>query len=98
MKVLILAELTASHTIRWVNALDNRGIDIFLFGINQYNKELYNKSVKIETISVPKKIKNRSSGAFSKIVYIKAIKIIKKSSENFIQIFFMPITLQVLAF
>lgn len=83
MKVLILAELTASHTIRWVNALDERGLDIFLFGINKYNGALYNKNVKIECINVPEIIKNTSSGNFSKIVYLKALKNIKRILNEF---------------
>lgn len=35
-KVLILSDPTSAHTIKWVNALYNKGIDVYLFGLSKF--------------------------------------------------------------
>ncbi len=78
MKILILANPLSSHTIKWVNFLNARGIEIYLFGLNSYNKNSFNKNVTIEILDVPKKLQSNKDGSFSKIIYLTAIGKIKR--------------------
>ena len=78
MKILILANPLSSHTIKWVNSLNARGIEIYLFGLNSYNKNSFNKNVTIEILDVPKKLQSNKDGSFSKIIYLTAIGKIKR--------------------
>lgn len=77
MKVLILANPVSSHTIKWVNSLSDSGIEIFLFGLNGYDKSMFNKDVKIEIFDISSKLKSNKDGSFSKIIYLTALKRIK---------------------
>ncbi len=74
MKVLMLADPAASHTIKWVNSLSEKGIEIYLFGFGSYNPSVLNKNVKVETFNTPDKIKAKTDGAVSKIIYFTALK------------------------
>jgi hypothetical protein len=70
MKILILADPAAPHTIKWVNSLSKQGIEIYLFGLSYYDKELYNKNVKISSLNASLEIKNKPFGSYSKIIYL----------------------------
>jgi len=83
MKVLMLSDPASNHTVRWVNSLYERGVEIFVFGFNDYNKNLYKEGIKIETINVPSKIKVKTDGAFSKIVYLTSISKLKNIIKTF---------------
>ncbi len=83
MKVLMLSDPASNHTVRWVNSLFERGVEIFVFGFNDYNKNLYKEGIKIETINVSSKIKVRSDGALSKIVYITSLIKVKDIIKTF---------------
>lgn len=83
MKILILADPAATHTVKWVNSLYDRGINVYLFGLGSYDASNYNRDIKIETFGVSEKIRDRSDGAFSKIIYILAVKKIKAIIKNF---------------
>jgi glycosyltransferase involved in cell wall biosynthesis len=78
MRILILADPAAAHTIKWVNSLKARGIDIYLFGLGDYNPGDFINDINIETLGVSEKVRDRSDGAFSKVIYLLAIKKIKK--------------------
>ena len=55
MKILILANPDNYHTIKWVNSLSEQGIEICLFGLNNYDKNLLHKNVTIEIFDAPLK-------------------------------------------
>ena len=83
MKILILADPSNSHTVKWVNSLSSAGIEIFLFGLSKYDASDYNSSVKIETLKTPSSIKSKLSGNFFKIIYFSVIPKLKKIIKNF---------------
>lgn len=83
MKILILADPAATHTIKWVNALNDRGIDIFLFGLSSYNGDFYNKNITIESLDVPESIRDNPDGALSKLLYFKAIGNIRRVIKRY---------------
>ncbi|MEJ2507701.1 MAG: glycosyltransferase, partial [Ignavibacteriaceae bacterium] len=83
MKILILADPAVPHTIKWVNSLSKQGIEIYLFGLSYYDKELYNKNVKISSLNASLEIKNKPFGSYSKIIYLTALRSLKKIIKEF---------------
>ncbi len=83
MKILILADPAAAHTIRWVNSLKESGVDLFLFGLGSYDANNYSPNIKIETFNVSDNLRDRSDGAYSKIIYLLALKKIKEVIRKF---------------
>ncbi len=77
MKILLLANPASSHTIRWTNSLSQRGIDVFLFGLNNCDRNSYDKKIKIEALRLPNIFQSNQDGAFSKIIYLTAVRRIK---------------------
>ena len=49
MKILLLADLTSSHTIKWANSLAEKGLDIYVYGFTNPNKDLYCEKIRIYT-------------------------------------------------
>ncbi len=78
MKVLILANPIASHTIKWVNSLNEKGVEVYLFGLNSYDKNSFNKEIKIEIFDIPQKLQSNTDGSFSKVIYLLSLKKLKK--------------------
>ncbi len=78
MKVLILANPVSSHTIKWVNSLSEKGVEVYLFGLNSYNKNSFNKEINIEIFDIPQKLQSNKDGSFSKVIYLMSIKKLKK--------------------
>jgi glycosyltransferase involved in cell wall biosynthesis len=70
IKLLLLSDPSSPHTIRWANALHNKGIEIYLFGLSTYNKKDYDPAIKIETMHTPGWIKIRFNGSLLKIIYL----------------------------
>lgn len=60
MKVLFLSTIENIHTIRWVNALVNKGLDVTLVGMknnkNEKNKSLIDSKVKIVYLPIKGKL------------------------------------------
>lgn len=81
MKILILANPDNYHTIKWVNSLSEQGIEICLFGLNNYDKNLLHKNVTIEIFDAPLKSQKDIDGSISKIIYLASLKRLK----NFIR-------------
>ena len=78
MKVLILADPSSVHTNRWANSLDNKGIQIYVFGLEKFNHLLYNKNIIVESYNVPSKIKSKTDGSYLKLFYLFALRRIKE--------------------
>ncbi|MDR3667135.1 MAG: glycosyltransferase [Ignavibacteriaceae bacterium] len=83
MKILFLADPIPSHTIKWVNSLSKSGVEILLFGLSDYNYELYNREINIEIYKTPKIIKNRADGHLFKSFYLTAYPSLKKVLKKF---------------
>jgi len=79
MKVMILADPASAHTIKWVSSLSKKGVDIFLFGLTDYNPQNYYslRNVRIYSEGLDKSLFTKKDGAFSKIAYLKQIKKLK---------------------
>ena len=78
MKILMLADPNSTHTFKWVTALSERGIQIFLFGLNSFDTKPYeHTNIKIYSLDLNKSIRFNSESSLSKIIYLKAVKQIK---------------------
>lgn len=83
MKVLLLSDPSSPHTIKWVNSLHQKGIEIFLFGLSKYDPTQYNDDIKIESLRTPESIKAKLDGNFLKLMYLSAFPRLKKIIKTF---------------
>jgi glycosyltransferase involved in cell wall biosynthesis len=83
MKILILADPSSSHTIKWVNTLHRRGINVFLFGLSKYDQTQYDDGIRIESLQTPDSIKAKLDGDFLKLMYLAAFPKLKKIIRTF---------------
>lgn len=79
----MLAAPKSAHTIKWANALNERGLEICVFGLTPFNASLFNEGIKVETIEVSSKIMGKNYGSYSKIIYLKSLPRIKKIIREF---------------
>ncbi|MEJ2618116.1 MAG: glycosyltransferase, partial [Ignavibacteriaceae bacterium] len=83
MKVLLLADPSSVHTVKWANSLSERGIKISLFGFSSYQKSVYNNEVAINSLNItPHKIA-RSNIYLYKSVYLISIFHIRRILKSF---------------
>ena len=73
MKVLLLADPSSSHTIKWANTLNASGIEIFLLGLKKFDRTQFADGVQIFSLNTPEFIGSKLNGSFLKIYYIKAL-------------------------
>jgi glycosyltransferase involved in cell wall biosynthesis len=86
MRIFILSDTDNIHTKRWVSALSQKGIEIFLFGLSSNDIKYYAQfsNVTVAETSYTNNIKNIiKNGALQKLKYLKAIKEIKKYIKDF---------------
>lgn len=83
MKVLFLSAIENTHTIRWVNALVNKGLEVTLVGMknskNEQNKSLIDSKVKIIYLPIKGKL-----GYYLNSFFIN--KIVEKENPDIINI------------
>jgi L-malate glycosyltransferase len=85
MKILLLSDSNSIHTIKWVKALSEAGISIGLFSFYPFSSPIYNeyKNILLSNINLDPELRMTESSRFSKLVYLKAIKQIKKLIKEF---------------
>jgi glycosyltransferase involved in cell wall biosynthesis len=83
MKILLLSNPSSSHTIKWANSLQEAGLEILVFGLSRYNSADFKKDILIETVPFLDKLKNKSDGNISKLIYLKSLKTLKKCINSF---------------
>lgn len=79
----MLADSASVHTQKWANSLADNGMNIYLFGLSEFDKHLFNDKIKLETLNSSLKIKSRSDGSLVKIVYLRALRRIKNIIKTF---------------
>ena len=83
MKILLLSDPSNSHTVKWANTLQERGIEVFLFGLSDYDPSPYHQGIEIESLKTPSSIKNKLNGNILKSVYLLKIPALKKVIKSF---------------
>lgn len=84
-KLLILADASSVHTIKWVNALLGKGYAIRVFSLKNYNDSSYSNkdNLLIHTLELEDNIFKSGEGALVKLKYLKALPDIKKIIKEF---------------
>ncbi len=80
MRILFLADANSAHTFRWVNAVSERGVEVFLFSLSpskNYSYDLWT-NVKIFECDFGEDIQNKFGNRLDKSLYLKALPQIKK--------------------
>ncbi len=83
MKVLILADPSSAHTIKWANSLNERGVEVFLFGLSRYDASQYHDNIQIDSLKTPDNIKAKLNGNFLKLMYLVALPKLKRIINSF---------------
>lgn len=83
MKILLLSDPSNPHTIRWANSLQERGIDVFLFGLSKFDTSPYNPEIKMDSLNTPAFVKNKLNGNFLKSIYLLKLPALKKVIKSF---------------
>jgi len=82
MKVLLLSKVNSTHTVRWANALVERGIKVLVFGLEdlKLKENPYNPEVIIKTAGIEEP---KQGGFREKVNYLKALPKLKSTIKEF---------------
>lgn len=85
MRVLLLSNPESSHTIKWIRALANNDVEVYLLSLNPLNKNFLSElqNIRHKNIGLNRKFVSQTPGSFSKIVYLKIFPQIKKVIKEF---------------
>ncbi len=78
MKILLLTDPSSTHTARWANAFNRKGIEVLIFGLSEYNQEAFDDNINIEFVDFSSSIKETKDGNILKLAYLKAIPALRK--------------------
>lgn len=85
MRILILADANAAHSIKWIEELTNRRIEMKIFSLQTPNFDLYSDNVnRNDFISVAFKDESKAvEGSLGKLEYLSSLKILKRILSEF---------------
>ena len=87
MKIIFLSDANSIHTLRWIESLTLNNLEIQLFSFFKPKKDLIEKykqfNVKIISPDLRSNINHLREPNLSKIKYLKAIPLLKKTIEDF---------------
>jgi glycosyltransferase involved in cell wall biosynthesis len=83
MRILLLADLDSSHTIKWATALARRGHQIFLFGIHSFTTDSYESYDQIQVLNAGQFSCDGEEGALKKGVYLKTLPTLMRTIKTF---------------
>jgi glycosyltransferase involved in cell wall biosynthesis len=78
----MLAPLNNIHTIRWANALYDKGIDLILAGATIYDPAVYPQNMRIISLELPSSRTMGDAKILGKLSYLKLIKRVRKVIED----------------
>jgi len=82
MKLLLLSDPNAVHTIKWAKSLAQNGIEILIFGLGNLDVKDYEGVSNIQIITLNQNI-TRNEGSLFKLKYLKALPLLKKIIKDF---------------
>lgn len=82
MRVFILSAINSIHTQRWVNALAENGMEIFLFSVHGSDDNFLKNYANVQ-IYVQENCLASNSGLVEKLCYLSTIRIVKKKIKEF---------------
>ncbi|MFO8236564.1 MAG: glycosyltransferase [Bacteroidales bacterium] len=85
MKVLLLSNPDSSHTIKWVNGLASKGVEIYLLSLNPLDESqvIDSQLIHYSNLGFSKKSVSRKPGSLNKIGYLRILPEIKKAIRYF---------------
>ena len=80
MRVLLLADSNSPHTLKWAKSLQNSGctVNIFTFHVPELNLYKDSPDIGIFSMNASRELQKKREASFSKLIYLKAVKRIKK--------------------
>lgn len=80
MKVLVLGNGDSIHVEKWVNGLVEKGVEIVLFSLNDFDREKYSNSSKLSLFSFGLNGESyfKKGGSLNKINYLRVLPTLKK--------------------
>jgi glycosyltransferase involved in cell wall biosynthesis len=84
MKIFLLSESNSPHTIKWVTALADRGMEIILFSITENKTEAYKKfgNIIVESGGI-RFNKSWTETRYSKLIYLKLVPLVRKLIKKY---------------
>ncbi len=82
MKILLLADINSSHTIRWAKALAQHNMDILVVGLAGLNHTEFDGIENLSVRSLHQLIDYKHQ-ALSKVKYLKALPVVKQCIREF---------------
>jgi len=82
MRLLLLSNPNSVHTIKWAKSLADNGVDIIIFGLNDFIVNDYVNYPNIEVLTLNESL-SRKEGSMSKLKYLKALPAIKRIIKEF---------------
>lgn len=85
MKLLLLADINAQHTVKWVRSLSQKGVSIVAFGFNPLVGNPYEgySNISIYTCDIHTELISKKASGLSKYSYLNALPIVKKIIYDF---------------
>lgn len=83
MRVLILGDADSSHTSKWINSLTEKGIVVRAFSLSSFDSNEYLSASDIKVLDFSTYVKKKRDGSWIKIIYLSALKRIKKLIHEF---------------
>ncbi|MCE5286397.1 MAG: glycosyltransferase [Pelosinus sp.] len=79
MKILLLADSSSSHTVKWARSLSRQGITIAIFSLNYCDRMLYSQYPNIQLFiqTFSKDVIRGKEGAYAKWQYVKSLNALK---------------------
>ena len=83
MKVLIFADSSSMHTIRWANALRDKGIETAVLGLSPCKYPESYEGIKIYSANISFNTVVKEDGSINKFIYFKSLSKLKKIISDF---------------
>lgn len=78
MKILLLADPSSTHTIKWANSLAQKGLNIFLFGLSTCGNENIDRHISVISNPGYSWFKKHKDGSLIKVTYLTSYFNLKK--------------------
>lgn len=83
LKIFLLSDARSAHTIKWVNILLEKGFNIFLFSLSNYDVRNFTKSDKLTLFSSNFSNNSFDKPVWSKLIFLKELPQIKRKIKEF---------------
>jgi len=85
MKVLFLGNPESAHTVKWVRALANKGIQVYLLSLNPISGDLSGgySNVKVKSLGLSNRFVMQKNPRLMKIIYLRMLPAVKRVIRSF---------------